>query len=221
MVGVWVMFGVVIGPVFGSSIPVISKLVLRCTASKPPEAHIHHFGPAGDNCFVGNTDGGGVISLDRSFRLWPSHSDEGLPVGNHFSCGDKKGCKFWFSSWSHNELDDLGNGEYGTIETWKWIILRKEDVSSRLAAGVGLIEKSCIRMGTQDHVTRPVNNAVSWIGSNIVKKEVHCLFSGNGSVWLASGDGTEGYQKFVVDRLGIVKERADNFLNAAFSMFVE
>jgi hypothetical protein len=36
MVGVWVMFGVVIGPVFGSSIPVILKLVLRSAASKPP-----------------------------------------------------------------------------------------------------------------------------------------------------------------------------------------
>ena len=94
MVGVWVVFGVIISPVFGTSIPVISKLVLGCTASKPPEAHIHHFGPAGDNCFVGNTDGGGVISLDRSFWLWPSHSDEGLPVGNHFLCGDKEGCKF-------------------------------------------------------------------------------------------------------------------------------
>ena len=28
MVGVWVMFGVVIGPVFGTSISVVSKLVL-------------------------------------------------------------------------------------------------------------------------------------------------------------------------------------------------
>ncbi len=36
MVGVWVMFGVVIGPVFGSGIPGISKLVLRSVASKPP-----------------------------------------------------------------------------------------------------------------------------------------------------------------------------------------
>jgi hypothetical protein len=75
-------------------------------------------------------------------------------------------------------------------------------------------------MGAQDHVTRPVNNAVR-IGSDIFKKEVNCLFSGNGSVCLASGNGTEGYQKFVVDRLGIVEERADNFLNAAFTVFVE
>ncbi len=64
MVGV---FGVVINPVFGTSIPVVSKLVLGCTALKPPEAHIHHLGPAGHNRFVGNTDGGRVISLDRSF----------------------------------------------------------------------------------------------------------------------------------------------------------
>ncbi len=94
-------------------------------------------------------------------------------------------------------------------------------MSSRSAAGVGLIEKACIRMGAKDHVTRPVNNAFSWIGSNIVKKEVNCLFSGNSSVCLASGNGTEGYQKFVVDRLGIVEERANNFLNAAFAVFVE
>jgi hypothetical protein len=38
---------------------------------------------------------------------------------------------------------------------------------------------------------------------------------------LASGDGTEGYQKLVVDRSGIVEKRADNFLNAAFTVFIE
>ena len=90
MVGVWVMFSVVISPVFRASIPVIVKLVLGCAASKPPETHIHHFCPAGNNCFVGNTIGCGVIRLDRSLRLWPSHSDERLPVGNHFSCRDEK-----------------------------------------------------------------------------------------------------------------------------------
>ncbi len=47
------------------------------------------------------------------------------------------------------------------------------------------------------------------------------MFSGYGSVCLASGNGTEGYQKFVVGRSGIVEERADNFLNAAFAVFVE
>jgi hypothetical protein len=38
---------------------------------------------------------------------------------------------------------------------------------------------------------------------------------------LASGNGTEGYQKFVVNRLGIVEERPDDFLNVAFTVFVK
>ncbi len=58
MVGVQVVFGVVVSPVFRARILVISKLVLGSTATEPPEAHINHFGPAGNNCFIGNTCGG-------------------------------------------------------------------------------------------------------------------------------------------------------------------
>ena len=94
-------------------------------------------------------------------------------------------------------------------------------MSSRSAAGVGFVEKACIRVGAQDHVTRSVNNAVSWVGSDIVEKEVNRLFSGNGSTSLTSGNGTEGYQKFVVDCSCIVEKRANNFLNAAFTVFIE
>jgi hypothetical protein len=50
---------------------------------------------------------------------------------------------------------------------------------------------------------------------------MNCLFSGDGSECLASSNGTEGYQKFVVNRSGMVKERTDNFLNAAFTVFVK
>ena len=94
-------------------------------------------------------------------------------------------------------------------------------MSSRSAAGVGLIEKAGVCVGTYYHVTRPVNNTVHRIRSKIVEKEVNCLFSGDGSVCLASSDGTEGYQKFVVDRSGIVEKRADNFLDAAFTVFIQ
>jgi hypothetical protein len=44
-----------VGPVFGSGIPVVAELVLRATALEPPEAHIHHLDPVGDNCLVDNT----------------------------------------------------------------------------------------------------------------------------------------------------------------------
>ncbi len=57
MVGVRVVFGVVVSPVFRASVPVVMELVLGGAATEPPEAHIHHFGPAGNNCFVGNSRG--------------------------------------------------------------------------------------------------------------------------------------------------------------------
>jgi hypothetical protein len=54
MVGVWVVFCVVVSPVFGSSIPVVSKLVLRGSATEPPKVLIHHLAPAWDNSIVNN-----------------------------------------------------------------------------------------------------------------------------------------------------------------------
>ncbi len=55
MVGVRVVLGMVVSPVIGSGVPVVAELVLRATASEPPEAHIHRLDPAGANCLVGNT----------------------------------------------------------------------------------------------------------------------------------------------------------------------
>jgi hypothetical protein len=54
MVGVWVVFCVVVSQVFGSSIPVVSKLVLRDSAMEPPKVHIHHLAPAWDKIIVNN-----------------------------------------------------------------------------------------------------------------------------------------------------------------------
>jgi hypothetical protein len=58
MVGAWVVFGVVVSPVFRAGIPVVAELILGGMAMEPPEAHIHHFGSAGHNLFFGNTCGG-------------------------------------------------------------------------------------------------------------------------------------------------------------------
>jgi hypothetical protein len=58
MVGVQVVFGVVVSPVFRAGVPVVMELVLGGAVMEPPEAHIHHFGPAGHNRFVGTSRGG-------------------------------------------------------------------------------------------------------------------------------------------------------------------
>jgi hypothetical protein len=92
VVGVRVVFGVVVGPVLGACIPVILKLILGCAAMEPPKLHIHHLGPAGYNSLVGNSSCCRVISLYSTFRLGPTHGNEGLAVGNHFMCRDEKRC---------------------------------------------------------------------------------------------------------------------------------
>ena len=86
MVGGWMMLGVIGGPVFGASIPIITKLVLRCSTAEPPKAHIHHLTPARDNGVVDNPSSCGVVGLDGAFGLGPTHVDKGLPVGNHLLC---------------------------------------------------------------------------------------------------------------------------------------
>jgi hypothetical protein len=57
MVGVRVVFGVVVSPVFRASVPVVMELILGGMAMEPQEAHIHHLDPAGHNRYVGNTCG--------------------------------------------------------------------------------------------------------------------------------------------------------------------
>ena len=136
MVGSWMMLGVVVGPVFGASIPIVTKLVLRCSTAKPPKAHIHHLTPARDNGVVDNPSSCGVVGLDGAFGLGPTHVDKGLPVGNHLSCCDEKGSQLRFCSRSHDKFDDLGNGENGAVEPWEGYILREKDVGAGPAPGL-------------------------------------------------------------------------------------
>ncbi len=81
VVGVRVVFGVVVGPVLGTCIPIITKLILGYTATEQPKLHIHHLGPAGDNSLVGNSCCCRVIGLDRTFWFGSTHGDEGLAWG--------------------------------------------------------------------------------------------------------------------------------------------
>ncbi len=94
VVGVWVVFCVVVSPVLGASIPVVSKLVLRGPAAGPPKTHIHHLAPTWNNSVVTNPYSCGVVGLDGALRLGPSHISKGLAVWNHFACSDEEGSKF-------------------------------------------------------------------------------------------------------------------------------
>jgi hypothetical protein len=98
MVGIRVVFCVVVSPVLGSSIPIVSKLILQCSAPEPLEAHIHHLAPARNNSIINNSGSCGVVRLDRAFGLGPAHVGEGLAVGNHLACSDEQGSQLSFCS---------------------------------------------------------------------------------------------------------------------------
>ncbi len=72
-------------------------------------------------------------------------------------------------------------------------------MSTSLAARIGFVEEACIQMGTKYHVALLIDYAVIWIGSNIVKEEVHRLFCGNGGLGLVGGNGAESNEQFVID----------------------
>jgi hypothetical protein len=169
MVDVWVVCCVVVSPVFGSSIPVVSKLVLRSSAVEPPKLHVHHLAPVWDNSIVNNPCCCGVVCLNGAFGLGPSHIDEGLAVGNHLLGSDKEGCKFRFCNRCHNKFDDLGNGEHSTIELWVGVILGEEDMCPSTAARLGFIEETSVSMCAHDHVASSIDNAIIWVGCNIIE----------------------------------------------------
>lgn len=52
--------------------------------AEPIESHIHSFGAFGDDCFVDNTTGCGVVCLEWGGWSWPAHLGEGLPQWDHF-----------------------------------------------------------------------------------------------------------------------------------------
>ncbi len=64
-------------------------------------------------------------------------------------------------------------------------------MSTSSAARIGFVEIACIRMGTKYHVTCLIDCAIIWIGSNIVKEEVHHLFCDNGGLGLVGSNGAE------------------------------
>ena len=107
--------------------------------------------------------------MDWAFGLGPPHIDEGFAVGNHLTGRDEESSKFRLSSRCHNKLDDLGNGEHSTVERWVRVIFREKDMCPSAAARLGFVEEASVGMSTQDHVTSLIDNAIIWIGGNIIE----------------------------------------------------
>ena len=89
------------------------------------------------------------------------------------------------------------------------------------APSLCFIEKSYIRMSTQNDVACLVGNAAMWIGSNIIKQEVDGLFCGNSGLGLTGFNSTESNKKFFVYSASVVEERPHNLLDAVLGGIVK
>ena len=82
------------------------------------------------------------------------------------------------------------------------------------AASVGFVVESGVGVSTENHFAFVVGGAVVRIGGAVIEEMVDCLFCGFSGVGLASGDGVEGGQNFVVNCTGIVEEGSNDALDA-------
>ena len=112
------VIGSVIIPFLGASVPVERELVLTFLAAKPVEAGIHHLHLLLEDGVVDHDGGSGVVSFYGVWRLWPSHFNKFLMKRYHFLYSDGDSTNFSIGFRIHNKIDDLCNGEDGTVETW-------------------------------------------------------------------------------------------------------
>ena len=57
------------------------------------ELHVHGICLAGNDCFVGYYDGGGVVALDRKLGLGPAHFGKQMVQWENLFGADVKACK--------------------------------------------------------------------------------------------------------------------------------
>ncbi len=73
VVGCTMVFGPVVSFICWSGMPVIFEVFLVFAVTEPPIAHVHGFGPSGENVVSDNAKDGAIVSLDRSGWLLVSH----------------------------------------------------------------------------------------------------------------------------------------------------
>ena len=85
------MFGPIVGSVFGSWAPVVSGLALGITALEPMKSHVHCLGATWLDVVGDHAKGSAVVGLDLCMRLFVAHLFENLPHGDCFTGVDVEG----------------------------------------------------------------------------------------------------------------------------------
>ena len=94
-------------------------------------------------------------------------------------------------------------------------------MSTSTTAGMEFIVEASIRVCTEDHVASTIDDTIVGIGSYVVKQLIDCVESFGGGCCLASTDGTEGNEEFVVNSASVVEETSNDGLDATDGLEIE
>ena len=115
MMGRGVVLGKVISKVLGAKTPIHDVVSLADTILYPIKPHVHGFGLALAGGPVGDDNGAGVVSLNRSGGLLAAHFSQGNAQGGSVFGIVKKAGEFSFGGGGHDILDDDADGIEGAI----------------------------------------------------------------------------------------------------------
>ena len=104
MIGRGMVLGKVISEVLGARTPIHDVVSLADTILYPIEAHVHVFGLALAGGPVGDDNGAGVVSLNRSGGLLAAHLSQGNAQGGNVFGIVKKAGEFSFGGGGHDIL---------------------------------------------------------------------------------------------------------------------
>ena len=144
-------------------------------ATEPVELQVHGIDLLWDDGVFHNYWSCGVVHLDWHRRLRPYHFNKGLADGYHFLGSNKEATKFGRGGQGHYKANYLCNCEYGSVTPWDLIIIGEEYVCTHLAARLGFIVESCVRVCSKDHVTGKKHNSIIRVGGKITKEVINSL----------------------------------------------
>ena len=110
-----------------------------------------------------------IVSLDRRFRLGPTHLLERCAEGDEFTCCDVEGGKFGLSSRCDDKFDDLGDAKNGSVRARDWIIVGEEDVGACATACICFREEAGIGVCGEYHRCSTVCDAIIRVRCDIVE----------------------------------------------------
>ena len=169
------MFSAVIPPLQNSACPVISKLTLSFSKSKPVEAAVHCLKFPGRNSIIDYTCCGGGVCLDGWFWLGTFHFFHCVSRCHHFLSCDENCPQFCFWIRRHNEFNDLVKNKKGAVPSGHGIVFKKENLIPWSTASFAFIVKTWLRMCKENHVAGAIENSIGRVCSTLIKYLIDCL----------------------------------------------